>query len=92
MDEPALTAINMRLRDDYTADCQRGLERWNKIIERTGVEYKLELPHVAEPPRGWFATANQNNLPTGYPAAVGFQWTDPFRFSRVEEVLGKTAA
>ena len=34
VDEPALTAINMRLRDDYTADCQRGLERWNKIIER----------------------------------------------------------
>jgi benzoyl-CoA 2,3-dioxygenase component B len=47
VDEPALTAINMRLRDDYTADCQRGLDRWNKIIERTGVPYKLELPHVA---------------------------------------------
>ena len=30
VDEPALTAINMRLRDDYTADCQRGLDRWNK--------------------------------------------------------------
>jgi benzoyl-CoA 2,3-dioxygenase component B len=47
VDEPALTAINMRLRDDYTADCQRGLERWNKIIERTGVAYTVELPHVA---------------------------------------------
>ena len=47
VDEPALTAINMRLRDDYAADCQRGLDRWNKIIERTGVAYKLELPHVA---------------------------------------------
>jgi benzoyl-CoA 2,3-epoxidase subunit B len=47
VDEPALTAINMRLRDDYTADCQRGLDRWNKIIERTGVAYKLELPDVA---------------------------------------------
>src|SRR6267143_1747084 len=47
VDEPALTAINMRLRDDYTADCQRGLDRWNKIIERTGVPWKLELPHVA---------------------------------------------
>src|SRR4029079_13253481 len=34
VEEPALTAINMRLRDDYTADCQRGLDRWNKIIER----------------------------------------------------------
>jgi benzoyl-CoA 2,3-dioxygenase component B len=47
VDEPALTAINMRLRDDYTADCQRGLDRWNKIIEKTGVEWKFELPNVA---------------------------------------------
>src|SRR5262249_21782898 len=46
-DEPALPAINMRLRDDYTADCQRGLDRWNKIIERTGVQFRFELPHVA---------------------------------------------
>jgi benzoyl-CoA 2,3-dioxygenase component B len=46
VDEPALTAINMRLRDDYTADCQRGLDRWNKIIERIGVPFRLELPHV----------------------------------------------
>ena len=47
VDEPALTAINMRLRDDYTADCQRGLDRWNKIIDRVGVSFKFELPHVA---------------------------------------------
>jgi benzoyl-CoA 2,3-dioxygenase component B len=47
VDEPALTAINMRLRDDYTADCQRGLDRWNKIIERIGVNFRFELPHVA---------------------------------------------
>jgi benzoyl-CoA 2,3-dioxygenase component B len=42
-----LTAINMRLRDDYTKDCQRGLDRWNKIIEKVGIGWKLELPHVA---------------------------------------------
>jgi benzoyl-CoA 2,3-dioxygenase component B len=47
VDEPALTAINMRLRDDYTADCERGIERWNKIIGKTGVAFKFELPHVA---------------------------------------------
>ena len=35
-----------------------------------------------------FATANQDNLPLGYPHSVGFQWTDPFRFARIEEVLG----
>ena len=48
----------------------------------------LELPHAFDPSRGWIATANQDNLPRGYPFAVGFQWTDPFRFARIEEVLG----
>ena len=46
VDEPALTAINMRLRDDYTADCQRGVDRWNKVVDKTGVAFKFELPHV----------------------------------------------
>ncbi len=45
--EPALTALNMRLRDDYIADCAKGVERWNKIIEKTGVAFRLALPHVA---------------------------------------------
>src|SRR5271156_1817532 len=30
VDEPALTALNMRLRDDYSQDCVKGLLRWNK--------------------------------------------------------------
>jgi benzoyl-CoA 2,3-dioxygenase component B len=47
VDEPALTALNMRLRDDYTEDCAKGVERWNKVIEKTGVKFRLELPHTA---------------------------------------------
>jgi benzoyl-CoA 2,3-dioxygenase component B len=47
VDEPALTALNMRLRDDYTRDCAKGVERFNKIIEKTGVNFRLALPHVA---------------------------------------------
>jgi benzoyl-CoA 2,3-dioxygenase component B len=47
IDEPALTALNMRLRDDYTKDCQGGVNRWNKILERMGVRYRLTLPSVA---------------------------------------------
>ncbi len=46
---------------------------------------------MTDPQRGWLTTANQDNLPPGYPFAVGFQWTDPFRFSRIEEVLGSGA-
>ena len=45
-DEPALTALNMRLRDDYVKDCTRGVERWNKIIEKSGVDFRLALPHI----------------------------------------------
>jgi benzoyl-CoA 2,3-dioxygenase component B len=47
VDEPALTALNMRLRDDYTNDCNKGVARWNKIIEATGIKFGLKLPHVA---------------------------------------------
>lgn len=47
VDEPALTAINMRLRDDYVADCAKGVERWNKAIEKSGVNFRFKLPHVA---------------------------------------------
>jgi benzoyl-CoA 2,3-epoxidase subunit B len=47
VEEPALTALNMRLRDDYTADCAKSVARWNKIIEKASVALRLRLPHVA---------------------------------------------
>jgi len=42
---PALTAINMRLRDDYSKDAAGGVNRWNAIIKKNGVEFTLVLPH-----------------------------------------------
>jgi benzoyl-CoA 2,3-dioxygenase component B len=47
VDEPALTALNMQLRDDYTNDCAKGLLRWNKIITTHGIDFTVALPHVA---------------------------------------------
>ena len=44
---PALTAINMRLRDDYIKDAAGGVGRWNKIIEKYGIEFEMKLPHQA---------------------------------------------
>jgi len=44
---PALTALNERLRQDYIDDCARGVLRWNKIIERAGIDFELKLPHRA---------------------------------------------
>ena len=46
-DVPALNALNERLRDDYIADSQRGVDRWNKIIRDHGVDFALTLPHRA---------------------------------------------
>ncbi|MCG8690341.1 MAG: benzoyl-CoA 2,3-epoxidase subunit BoxB [Minwuiales bacterium] len=43
--EPALLALNERLRDDYIADCQRGVDRWNKVIKKEGIDFELKLPH-----------------------------------------------
>jgi benzoyl-CoA 2,3-dioxygenase component B len=42
---PALRAINGRLLDDYIADCQGGVERWNKVVEKAGVGFKFVQPH-----------------------------------------------
>ena len=45
---PALSALNMRLRDDYVADAASGVDRWwNRIIARAGIDFRITLPHVA---------------------------------------------
>jgi benzoyl-CoA 2,3-epoxidase subunit B len=44
-EEPALPALNERLRDDYIADCQRGVDRWNQVIRKHGIDASLRLPH-----------------------------------------------
>ncbi len=45
--EPAIKVINERLRDDYIADCQRGVDRWNRLIREAGIDFELTLPHRA---------------------------------------------
>jgi benzoyl-CoA 2,3-dioxygenase component B len=47
VDEPALVAINQRLRNDYVADSRRGIDNWNKIIRQNGVDFELVLPDRA---------------------------------------------
>ena len=50
----------------------------------------LEKPHVVNPDAGFFATANNDLIPPNYPYmdAVGFTWTDPYRWARANELLG----
>jgi len=42
---PALSALNLDLRDEYAADCARGARRWNAELEDAGLEQRLILPH-----------------------------------------------
>lgn len=44
-EEAALVSLNERLRDDYVADCQRGVNRWNQVIKSHGIDVELTLPH-----------------------------------------------
>jgi benzoyl-CoA 2,3-epoxidase subunit B len=41
---PALAALNETLRDDYVADCRKGLDRWNRTL--ADVDRELVLPHA----------------------------------------------
>ncbi len=45
--EPALAALNEKLRDDYIADCAKGVERWNRVIRSANIDFELRLPHRA---------------------------------------------
>ncbi|HEY0969828.1 MAG TPA: penicillin acylase family protein [Gemmatimonadales bacterium] len=48
-----------------------------------------QKPHVLNPPEGYFATANNDLVPRDYPHrdAVGWEWSDPYRWARANEVL-----
>jgi benzoyl-CoA 2,3-dioxygenase component B len=44
---PMLNALNEVLRDDFIKDSIGGVGRWNKVIEKAGVDFRLEVPHKA---------------------------------------------
>jgi len=43
---PALQALSQVLRDDFVADCAKGLARWNRVLAESGISERLFLPHV----------------------------------------------
>ena len=74
---PALPSLNERLRDDYIADCQRGLDRWNQIIKKHEIDQELRLPHRGSTgPSGssrrsrWRPTAACSARPSGMRAST----------------------
>jgi penicillin amidase len=71
---------------------------WNGLLpvpgngdyEWAGFLSTSKLPRIFNPEEGFFASANQFNVPPGYPYIQysAHEWTDPYRFNRIEEVLG----
>jgi benzoyl-CoA 2,3-dioxygenase component B len=46
-DVPMLNALNEVLRDDFIRDSIGGVERWNRVIEKAGIPFRLKVPHKA---------------------------------------------
>ena len=55
----------------------------------TGIRDHRALPQDYNPAKGWFASANQNNLPEGWPRdrIPAFSFRDPYRYDRIATVL-----
>jgi penicillin amidase len=70
---------------------------WNGLLPVPGNgEYEWagyldtrKLPRIFNPKEGFFASANQYNVPEKYPYtdASGHEWIDPYRYDRIMEVL-----
>src|SRR6202042_2809913 len=58
--------------------------------EWAGFYGKDVLPSLFNPAQGYFGTANEMNLPAGYPNEqnrIAFEWTDRSRIDRINELL-----
>ncbi|HET8584107.1 MAG TPA: benzoyl-CoA 2,3-epoxidase subunit BoxB, partial [Casimicrobiaceae bacterium] len=44
---PMLNALNEVLRDDFIRDSIAGVGRWNRVIEKAGLPFRLAVPHKA---------------------------------------------
>lgn len=55
--------------------------RWQGLLDP-----KL-MPLAHNPAQGWIATANEMNVPAGYPHLMGLEWADRSRITRISEVI-----
>jgi penicillin G amidase len=68
--------------DGLTPVPGNGAYEWAGMIE--------DMPQVINPPKGYFATANEYNVPAGYAQTIGYEWIDPQRANRIHEVIDAT--
>ncbi len=61
-------------------------------FEWDGFVAPADLPREINPAKGFFATANEMNLPKDYPIderRLGFEWSEHSRTDRIHQVLGE---
>ena len=44
-DVPLRNAMNEVLRDEYVKDNEKGIEYWNRVCEKAGIDFRFRLPH-----------------------------------------------
>ena len=79
--------IPMRARGDGSLP----VDGWSGEAEWTGWIPFEELPHLYDPPEHFIVTANNRPTARGYPYTLGVDWPEPFRATRITELLrGRT--
>lgn len=58
-----------------------GRYEWN------GFYANSELPGQYNPPSGFFASANDFNIPPGHPVVSNYEWQLPYRKQRIDELI-----
>lgn len=61
---------------------------WDARYDWIGTVPAGETPREIDPPRGWIATANQRVTPPGYRHHLTHDWTLPYRYDRIVQLLG----
>jgi penicillin amidase len=55
--------------------------------EWRGFHGNTELPWAHNPAGGFFASANDYNIPEGHPVITNYEWQLPYRKQRIDEIL-----
>ena len=77
--------VPMRASSDGLLPMPAGkAHRWTGLLDAK------QLPIRYNPAEGWIATANEMNVPTGYPYLLGLEWADRSRITRISEVISST--
>jgi len=88
LSSPERVNLNERLQNDYIKDCERGVERWNKCIQKHGIPFELVLPSKSQNRRvGRYANLDAYgvDLPTApereYVASLMHPVVEPGKFA-----------